>query len=64
MSNKETDMPAESIVVTALVIAFFTFFSVVLAWASRNASPTFPETAPQRSDARVGHGGTLAAGAH
>ncbi len=57
-------MPAESILVTALVIAFFSFFSVVLVLASRTAPPTFPETAPQRSAPGIGHGRTMAAATH
>lgn len=38
-------MPTESIVATLVVIGMFTFFSVVLGWASRMAPPTFPEDA-------------------
>ncbi|MCC6735652.1 MAG: hypothetical protein IT534_05940 [Bauldia sp.] len=47
-----------------VIILLFTFFSVVLGWASRNAPPTFPGEKPYQGPARAERNGTAAARAH
>lgn len=57
-------MPTEAIIVTIVVSTLFTVFGLVLAWASHNAPPTFPETDGNRTDALPYGRQGMAAGAH
>ncbi|MGV8841090.1 MAG: hypothetical protein ACWA6X_12395 [Bauldia sp.] len=58
-------MPAETVIALVVIMALFTFFSVVLGWASRTAPPTFPgDKVRVGGPARSEQTGRAAIGAH